>query len=301
MSQEKKKIRLKISEAQKARLEYLLEKYQYIIRGIELDVIDYDPKTNLINYVLTVGSSSYYYIIIETLALNGFAIESNDPKVNKIIEQVADKYKNDLIKYAQNVSVVKKVDKTHDSLDKLIETGNYKALIRISRDITYNTETVALAKSTITLSVTNAIVRSIENVAKRKSEAPKTIESLIAIASDPQLKLNNCDQLMEQAGIVAIELSAKDQDSMLFLIKISNQKNLDYLLNIKAALKFGEIVMEKQADYTYEIVKAAKEMNTRWLEMIYPSISYRLEEEEKEFYHKVIDFVVQRRNKLSSF
>lgn len=294
-STERKKIRLRITPAQKNRLEYLLEKYKYIVRGIETDYIDFEPENNLFNYTLSVGSKSYYYILIETLALNGFKIESNDKKVNEIIDQVAEKYRNDLIKFAQSLEQDKKVDKSHGSIDKLIEQGNYKDLIKISKDITYNTDTINLAKSTITLSVTNAIVKSIEKAAKHKYETEKTIEQLISVASDTTLKLHNCDQLMEQAGIVAIELAAKSQDTLLTLVKLSNMKNLDYVLNIKAAMKFGEIVMEDPNKYNYEISKALRELNTRWLDNIFDSISKKLTPEEIELYNSTIDFIKSKR------
>lgn len=294
-STERKKIRLRITPAQKNRLEYLLEKYKYIVRGIETDYIDFEPENNLFNYTLSVGSKSYFYILIETLALNGFKIESNDKKVNEIIDQVAEKYRNDLVKFAQTLGQDKKVDKTHGSIDKLIEHGSYKDLIKISKDITYNTDTINLAKSTITLSVTNAIVKSIEKAAKHKYETEKTIEQLISVASDTTLKLHNCDQLMEQAGIVAIELAAKSQDTLLTLVKLSNMKNLDYVLNIRSAIKFGEIVMEDPNKYNYEISKALKELNTRWLENIFDSISKKLTPEEIELYNKTIDFIKSKR------
>jgi hypothetical protein len=292
---ERKKIRLRITPSQKNRLEYLLEKYKYIVRGIETDYIDFEPETNLFNYTLSVGTKSYYYILIETLALNGFKIESNDKKVNDIIDQVANKYRNDLIKYAQSTTNDKKVDKSHNSIEKLIEQGLYKDLIRISKDITYNTETISLAKSTITLSVTNAIVKSIEKAAKHKYETEKTIEQLMSVAADTTLKMHNCDQLMEQAGIVAIELCTKSQDSLINLIKISNLKNLDYILNVKAASKLGEVIMEDPVKYEYEISKAMRELNTRWLENIFDSVSKRLSPEEIELYNKTIDFIKSKR------
>jgi hypothetical protein len=292
---ERKKIRLRITPSQKNRLEYLLERYKYIVRGIETDYIDFEPENNLFNYTLSVGSRSYYYILIETLALNGFKIESNDKKVNEILGQVANKYRNDLIKFAQTIDNDKKVDKSHNSIDKLIENGNYKDLIKISKDITYNTETINLAKSTITLSVTNAIVKSIELAAKHKYETEKTINHLISVAADVTLKMHNCDQLMEQAGIVAIELCAKNQDTLLSLVKMSNLKNLDYILNLKAAIKLGEIIMEDPTKYSYEISKVIKELNTRWLENIFDSISHRLSPEEIELYNKTIDFIKSKR------
>jgi hypothetical protein len=294
-STDRKKIRLRITPSQKNRLEYLLEKYKYIVRGVETDFIDFEPENNLFNYTLSVASKSYYYILIETLALNGFNIESNDRKVNEIINQVADKYRNDLIKFAELSRDEKKVDRGHSSLDKLIEQGNYKELIKVSKDITYNAETINLAKSTITLSVTNAIVKSIERAAKHKYETEKTIEHLITVAADTTLKSHNCDQLMEQAGIVAIELCSKSQDTVLTLIKISHLKNLDYLLNIKAATKLGEIIMEDPIKFEYEIAKAVRELNTRWLDNIFDSVAKRLSPEEIELYNKTIDFIKSKR------
>lgn len=291
----KKVIRLKITSSQKDRLEYLMERFKYIIRNMDILEPQYEPKSDIIYYTIVVNSRSQYFIIIEILAINGFRIETNDKKVAEIYEKVRNKYKDDLAKYAEASKQSKKINRTHDSIDELIDSGKYNDLIKISRDITYNTETITKAKSFITLTVTNSIIKNIEKASKYRWEINQTIESLLKIASDKSLKSYNCDQLMEQAGIIAIELSAKNDDSLLYLVKISNLKNIDPLLNIKAAIKLGGILLENQVKYDYEINMAIKELNTRWLAAILEPVKSKLSEEELELLDKCIAFIQSKR------
>lgn len=291
-----KSIRIRIKETDKIRLLYLFDKFNYIFRNFTVSEPEYEPGTNFVKYVITVNNMSNYYIIIETLAINGFTVESNDEKVNEIIESVKEKYREDLRKYAESVEVVRKINKTHDSLDDLIDGGNYKELIKVSKDITYSTETLSKAKSGILLTVTNAIIKNVDEVAKYRFAIKKTIENLLKIASDTELKLYNCNMLMEQAGVIAIELSSKYEESVHYLIKISNLRNIDNLLNLKAASKFGEIVLSDPGKYENDIRIAVRELNTRWLDMAYDSAKHKLSEEENELLIKCVNMIKSRRS-----
>lgn len=294
-SSAKKVIKLRIISAQRERLEYLIERFKYIIRNIEVLEPEFEPKSEVIYYTIIVTSQSYYFMIIETLALNGFKIETNDKKVAEIYEKVRNKYKDDLAKFAEEQETARRINKIHDSIDDLIDDGKYTDLIKISKDITYNPETITKAKSFITLSVTNSIIKNIEKAAKYRWELNQTIESLLKIASDKPLKNYNCDQLMEQAGIIAIELSAKNEDSLNYLIKISNLKNVDPLLNIKAAIRLGGILLSNPDKYETEINKALKELNTRWLDAILDPIRNKLAANEIEIFDKFISYLKSKR------
>lgn len=294
-SSAKKVIKLRIISAQRERLEYLIERFKYIIRNIEVLEPEFEPKSEVIYYTIIVTSQSYYFMIIETLALNGFKIETNDKKVAEIYEKVRNKYKDDLAKFAEEQETARRINKIHDSIDDLIDDGKYTDLIKISKDITYNPETITKAKSFITLSVTNSIIKNIEKAAKYRWELNQTIESLLKIASDKPLKNYNCDQLMEQAGIIAIELSAKNEDSLNYLIKISNLKNVDPLLNIKAAIRLGGILLSNPDKYATEINKALKELNTRWLDAILDPIRNKLAANEIEIFDKFISYLKSKR------
>lgn len=294
-SSAKKVIKLRIISAQRERLEYLIERFKYIIRNIEVLEPEFEPKSEVIYYTIIVTSQSYYFMIIETLALNGFKIETNDKKVAEIYEKVRNKYKDDLAKFAEEQETARRINKIHDSIDDLIDDGKYTDLIKISKDITYSPETITKAKSFITLSVTNSIIKNIEKAAKYRWELNQTIESLLKIASDKPLKNYNCDQLMEQAGIIAIELSAKNEDSLNYLIKISNLKNVDPLLNIKAAIRLGGILLSNPDKYATEINKALKELNTRWLDAILDPIRNKLAANEIEIFDKFISYLKSKR------
>ncbi len=294
-SSTKKNIRLKITSNQQNRLEYLIERFKYIFRNLEVSEPIYEPKSNIIYYTLIVGSRSYYFMIIETLALNGFVIESNDKKVVEVYEKIREKYKDDLARFSEQQRMSRRINKGHDSIDELIDEGKYSELIKISKDITYSPEIIKKARAFIMFSVTNMIIKSIELVSKKRWESQQAIKNLLKVAADVSLKQYNCDQLMEQAGIIAIELSAKNDDSLLYLVKISNLKNIDPLLNIKAAIKLGEILLGNPEKYDHEIKVAIKELNTRWLAAILEPVKSKLSEEELELLDKCIAFIQSKR------
>jgi len=287
----KLKIKAIVQEGDKNRFEYLLEQLHYLIRDIEVSESEYMLNNKDFSFVIAVTGTSHQSLVVELLTLNGFLIQSNDPKVNALVNNVNSRYLDELAQYASSIDLKKNVNKTVANLDKLIKDGNYSELVKICKDITFNPETVRKAKSNINHAVTNAIVKTIENVSKHKISVDTGIKDLLAIASDSQLKYHKCNEIMLQAANVAFELCTSNNNAISNLIKISNQKQENSLVNLKAAAKFSEIALSDEQKYGPQIKQAVRELNVRWLTNLVEPFREKLTEDENIHIDRLIDYI----------
>ncbi len=287
----KYKIKVLIHESDRSRFEYMLEQFQYLIRDIDAAPLELASNNKDFTCVLTISKQSQFALVIEVLNLNGFVIQSDDKKVKSILEKINQQYIDGLAVYAQNVELKKGVNKTHPGLEKLITEGNYSELIKVSKDITYSPETIKTARLGVSRAVTNCMIKTIENVSKFKITVDEGIKSLLGLATDNDLKYLKQDELMMQAANVAFELCTKNNDAVSNLIKISNQKNVDYLINLKAAAKFSEIALSDETKYKNQIKIATKELNVRWLINLIDPYRDKLSDEENENIDKLVEYI----------
>jgi len=283
------KIKVLIEEDDRSKFRNMLEQFQYLIRDIETTPMEINSPNDFSCFI-TIPRRSKFVLVIEILSLNGFKIISQDPIVKAIIDKVNERYYEELAYYASEVDIKKSVNKTHDSLDKFINEGSYKELIGICKDVTYSAETVNKARASVSRSVTNAIIKVINDVATYKLTIDAGIKSLLAIASDNALKPFNCSELMIEAANVAFELCAKNANVLQNLIKFSNHKFSNSIINLKAAAKFAEIAFSDETKYDSQIRYAVRELNIRWLLNLIEPLRDKLSEEENES----IDLLVTR-------
>ncbi|MCX7875010.1 MAG: hypothetical protein N2321_02460 [Melioribacteraceae bacterium] len=83
----------------------------------------------------------------------------------------------------------------------------------------------------------------------------------------------------------------KNGDSINNLIKISNLKNVDAIINLKAAAKFSEIALSDEEKYKNQIKQATKELNIRWLINLIEPFRDKLSNEENENIDKLIEHI----------
>jgi alkylhydroperoxidase/carboxymuconolactone decarboxylase family protein YurZ len=283
------KIKVQVLESDKTRFEHMLTQFEYLMSDIEASPLELLENNKDYSCHITVARNSQFALVIEVLAVNGFQILSNDNNIKEIIKKVNNKYTEELAYYSSTVEFKKDVNKKHDSLDKLVDEGNYSELIKISKDITYAPETIMKAKANISRAVTNAIIKNLENVSSYKSSIDVAVKELLNLASDNQLHYHNCTDLMLQAANVAFELCTKNSDAIKTLVKISNQKHLDSIINLKAAAKFGEIALSDEKKYDSHIKIAVKELNIRWLTNLIEPFRDKLSEEENDAINRLID------------
>lgn len=287
----KEKIKVIIQENDRSRFEYMLEQFQYIISDIEASPLELMPDKKNFYCLLTIGKPSQFELVIEVLNLNGFSIETGNKKVEEVLEKINQKYLAELAEFAATVDLKKRANKTHPSLDKFIAEGNYQELAKIAKDVTYSPETIQKARAGISRAVTNTIIKIIENVSKFRITVNKGIENLLSIATDSDLKILKQHELMLQAANVAFELCLKNSDAINNLIKISNMKNVDAIINLKAAAKFAEIALSDKEKYGQQIKQATKELNIRWLMNLIEPLRDKLSDEENENIDKLIEHI----------
>ncbi len=285
------KVRVLINEDDKSRFEYMLEQFQFLIRDIEATPLELTNNHKDYECVIAVTKHSHFELLIEVLKTNGFGIQTNDKKVKDILDKLNSKYLGEISEFISTIEVKKNVNKTHPGLDKLVSDGNYTELIKIAKDITYSPETIVKARTGISRAITNYIIKTIENVSKYKIDIAEAVKILLAIAIDTDLKYFKHDELMMQAADVAFEICTKDPDSITNLIKIANQKNVDYLLNLKAASKFAEIALVDEYKYKSQLKQATKDLNIRWLINLLDLFPDKIEQEEKENIEKLISYI----------
>jgi len=287
----KNKVRVNIQEDDKTRFEFLLTQFQYLFREIEVSGPELLADTKEYTYVLGVSPISHFNLVVEILSVNGYTVQSNDKSVKDVIHNVKERYQEELKQYAATIDIRKSVNKTYPNLEKAINAGDYTELLKISKDITYSPETVKSAHNNISRAVTNAIFKNIENVSKFKISVDEGIKNLLTIASDNNLKYHNCQELMLQAANVAFELCGKNSDVITTLIKISNQKNSNSIINLKAAAKFAEIALSDEKKYSTQIKFAIRELNIRWLMNIVEPFRDKLSDDENMLIDKLIDHI----------
>ncbi len=291
MSLFKHKIKVLVLENDRSRFEYMLEQFQYLIREIDASPLELDPNRKDFNSVITVSKLSQFELVVEILNLNGFVIQNNDKKIQEILARVNNKYLDEIADYASMVEIKKGVNKTHPSLEKLISDGQYSELIKVAKDITYSPDTIMNARSGVSRAVTNCIIKTIENVSKYKITVDEGIKTLLTMATDNELKYLKHDELMMQAANVAFELCTKNNEAISNLVRISNQKNVDYLINLKAAAKFSEIALGDETKYKNQIKQATKELNIRWLMNLVEPFRDKLSDDENENIDKLIEYI----------
>jgi hypothetical protein len=283
------KIKVLITEDEKGRFKHMLEQFQYLIRDIDATPLEINSPQDYY-CIISIPRRTKFVLVVEVLALNGFNVISHEPIVKAVLDKVKERYREELAYYASEVEIKKSVNKTHDSLDKLAQEGSYKELIGICKDITYSPDTITKARASVSRAVTNAIIKIINDVSTYKLSVDNGAKSLLSIASDDHLKPFNCSDLMIEAANVAFELCTKNADVLKNLIKFSNQKFNNSIINLKAAAKFAEIAFSDESKYDSQIRYAVKELNIRWLLNLIEPLREKISEEENE----LIEILIKR-------
>jgi len=299
MNSQLNKIEFKIfvPESRRAKFEYLTDKFLTVIKTLQLSSAEYDQYSKNLVFKITIENKSNYFFVIETLSLNGFRITSPNPLVSEIIKNIRAKYKEDVSDYAESLRNEKKVNFSLQTLDSYIREGNYIELIKVTKNIRLAPEVIAKSKTNITIAVNNAILRTIEKTKNYIYTLEEALKILLHIASESELRKYNCDDLIKQAGLVAIDLCLKKKDSLHFLIKICNTRGLDYFINIKSAIVFSEEVFLDLENNQININRAIRELNTRWLYSMFDTVKNILSEYEIETFDKLMVFLDKERSK----
>ncbi len=182
-------------------------------------------------------------------------------------------------------------------IDSLVRSGNYKELIRISKDIRSGNEKMNKAKEGIEAAIQNAIDAAYKKSFQHKEDAGEMLVELIKIATDRTIKALNYEELMKYAGLTAINICAQNEDLVGELVKICNMNTLPYIINIEAAVKLSNVVLNNAEKFPEDADNAVKHLNVRWLSIAYDVVSNLIDEKKQQEFNGLLDYVHAERLK----
>lgn len=239
-----------------------------------------------------------YKSVIEKLVVNNIKVLSNSESTQRLIDTV----KNSNVSNTAKSSGMgwddlreKNQAGEHKKLQEFISEGNYNEVIRISRTVSLGREIVETAKNNIDHTIEKAINSAFNDGLTKKYDIDINIQKLVQIASDNNLKFLHKNDLMKQAGLNAVIIATRNKEYVGELIKMCNNNLLNNLVNIKAAVKFAEIVLPNPESFKEDILIAIRTINTRWLKIAFNVAANELSENEVVLFNKLIDFIDNHR------
>lgn len=239
-----------------------------------------------------VEKSSHKILLKKLTYRNIHTVAPDEPSV-KVIEAAKSQIRSAPSIWG-NAKLKKKIEEKK-TLDEYLQEGNYLEVLKISRDVTLPKELVEKARNSLNDCILHAIEMAYNEARKNKFEIYKSIEKLIKIGSDNNLKVLQKIDYLKKAGLNAVEICYQNREYVGDLINICNNCALHNIVNVKSAVKFGERVLSERDVYRNEIYVAKKNLNTKWLLISYNSVENELHELERLTFNNTIDFI--RNNK----
>lgn len=239
----------------------------------------------------------YFLLLVEKLTYNHFQIVTTNEKAKAIIETARIKSgqikqsapSSDDIKYKPKVT-------SRKGIDDYIASGDYKEVIKISKDYALPKDITEKARNNIPATVSNAIENLYGEGLLRKYETARCIDKLIEIAADQLLKTLDLIDLRKLAGIYAVDLCTRNKSEFSELIYIANNNSVHNLVSVKAAITFADIILNTPENYEEELTMAIKDLNIRWLSIAINSVWNDLDSNEKEKFDTLINFIKSKRS-----
>lgn len=241
------------------------------------------------------ADKKYYLLLVEKLTYNGFQIFTNDEQAKRIINdarmrsgQGKDNWDDIIFKSRKNI--------TQKGLDDFIREGDYREVIKVSKDYALPKEISEKAKNNIPAAISNAIENLFGIGLLRKFETTRSISRLVEISADPLLKTMHFGDLAKQAGIYAVDLCTRYKDNLVELIYIANNNSLNNVVNVKAAVTFADVILSSPENYDEELRLAIKDLNIKWLSIAANVVWNDLEQAEKDKLDALLNFIKANRS-----
>lgn len=236
--------------------------------------------------------NEFYPKVLEKFAYNDIPLITKDKDSQDYVKEKKEVKRKKLRAQGWSEISVSKQQVTINELNKFSEQGKIKEIVKEAKGgVRSNIEIVKKAKHllspTINIAIENLTSYAEERIGKRED----TIEELMLIATDKDLKLFHKYEDQRKAGLTAIEISLSHKNYHSYLIKIANHSKLNHLTNIKAMLALANLYKESKEDN----VDTIKLLNTRWMKIAFETIQQKLTPEEKEEFNSFINFVEDER------
>lgn len=279
-----------------------LDKFKFIFGIIQKKQSDKTPLSSKIgklgkDYLISLKfEESFYQKAVETLTYNDIKILLPDDQTQEMIDEIREKR----IQIAINSSKIADDSpiRSHVSaaaVNEMVELGSFESVINVSKNINADKEVVERALNNISNAINRAIDIAVLEAKSDKALIKSSIKKLILIASNNKIKSLNKMDLLKRAGTEAIELCVEDWDSIKDLINIANNNQLHNLINIKAAVKFYDVVFSNTTKYKVELEAAIKKLNARWLLIALDVVESNITDEEKFKLDSLIEFIRKKR------
>ncbi|MBU0474190.1 MAG: hypothetical protein KKF62_08500 [Bacteroidetes bacterium] len=250
------------------------------------------------------SKSDFYVFTIEQDVLKEFVIKLSNANLKIVTqEEINEKLRSTIKSNAAYNSATDtdispadlKAAKSVKTIEDFIKEGEYKILLNIIKDIRLEQNKRNRAEGALPAAVKKAIEIHYEEGLQSKRRAFVSLEELVEIATNSQLKTLRLNHILENAGFRAIEICIHYKDFADELIKIANNIKIPNIVSIKAIIKFAEITLNDsrnfKPDFEADIIYAIKNTNLRWLNIAFDSVINTLNEEEKNNVEKFMDFI----------
>ncbi len=197
---------------------------------------------------------------------------------------------------SENDSKIKKPTMGIVELEDFAKRGNYQEIIKISKDIiNYGTDMVDRAKNVLSEAVKVSITNAYNSGMMYPSKVDESVDLLLKIASDVNLKSMNKMDILRQAGMLSIDICVKHIKYIDKLISICNFNSIPHIINLKAAVKFSEVVFENKEQFKDDLDIAVRDLNNKWIAICNDVAGRELSAEEVTALNKLLDYVQLKR------
>jgi len=181
-------------------------------------------------------------------------------------------------------------------LEDNAEKGNYGEIIKVLKDsVNYESDVINKAKRLLESAVNTAIEMAYDNASKYQSKVSESVETLVAIASDKELKVFGKVDLMKKAGLRAIEICSDKTKHIDELIPLCNSNSTPPIINLKATAVFADAVFSDEEKFAADLSIAVRNLNTKWLQITFDIAGHELAQNEKSGFNKLLDYINKNR------
>jgi hypothetical protein len=238
---------------------------------------------------------SHYQIIMDKLDKNGISLFGNKDKNEKKRVSLGNT-NNSQSGSASPVEskTISKNDTPAAILEFAIKTGDYAKVIQLSKDYRSGFEVLKKAKDSIDNTIKNAVDNAYNAALKNKFDVSNSLNALVKIASDKELKSLHKVDLTKSAGLKAVDLCARYAEHINVLVQICNNNAIPQIVCMKAAIKLAYILANGNEQSDENLDYSVKYLNLRWLNIVFHTVNSEITEKEKGIFNALISGIKEK-------
>lgn len=284
------KVVIKTEEKDLERVQKVIESLPQMNKSIMMGKVIYGRLGDNILISFNTDSASFPFIF-EKLTINNVKVilDSSTEKLRQTLTP-----KKGPAPY-EGWDSLKKQSRAQESIEVIASSGNYQELFRITKDIRNEKSRIEEAQNAIPSAVSICIQNIYQTAKTQKSRIDDSVNKLLEICADQNLRTPALIEQTKVAGILAIELCVQDESTAYKLIQICNNNQIHKYVNIAAAVKFSKIVLSNLQLHENNLEFAIKKLNLRWLGICYPIVEHEFNENEKLAYNNLLQYIESHR------